>query len=101
MPELRVVLPHWLYWSGLVFFPLFAMFLYRRDRKRPPGASFSLGIGCFLLLTGGFLGVHRLWSRISRPCRPPKLVELDTAIQPEQAEGRSKTVALLEINREP
>lgn len=61
MPELSFVLPHWLYWSGLILFPLAAWFLYRRSLRRPPGEPVSLGLGYFLLLTGGFLGVHRLY----------------------------------------
>jgi TRAP-type mannitol/chloroaromatic compound transport system permease small subunit len=61
MPELSFVLPHWLYWSGLIMFPLAAWFLYRRSLRRPPGEPVSLGLGYFLLLTGGFLGVHRLY----------------------------------------
>jgi len=30
MPNLTFVLPHWLYWSGLVIVPLMAMFFLRR-----------------------------------------------------------------------
>jgi hypothetical protein len=63
MPELSFVLPHWLYWSGLILFPLAAWFLYRRSIKRPPAEPVSLVLGYFLLLTGGFLGVHRLFVR--------------------------------------
>jgi TRAP-type mannitol/chloroaromatic compound transport system permease small subunit len=61
MPELSFVLPHWLYWSGLLLFPLVASFLYRRSRKRSGDKPVSLALGYFLLLTGGFLGVHRLF----------------------------------------
>jgi TRAP-type mannitol/chloroaromatic compound transport system permease small subunit len=61
MPELSFVLPHWLYWCGLVLFPLAAMFLYRRTRGRPAGKPVSVWLGYFLLATGGFIGVHRLY----------------------------------------
>ena len=61
MPELSFVLPHWLYWSGLLLFPLLAMFLYRRSLKRSADKPVSLALGYFLLLTGGFIGVHRLY----------------------------------------
>jgi len=61
MPELSFVLPHWLYWCGLLLFPLVAMFLYRRSRGGPPQQPVSLAIGYFLLLTGGFIGMHRLY----------------------------------------
>jgi TRAP-type mannitol/chloroaromatic compound transport system permease small subunit len=61
MPELSFVLPHWLYWCGLLFFPLVAMYLYRRTKDRPPGKPVSVWLGYFLLVTGGFIGVHRLY----------------------------------------
>ncbi len=61
MPELSFVLPHWLYWSGLLFFPLAAFFLYRYSKRRPSEQPVSLILGYFLLLTGGFVGVHRLY----------------------------------------
>ena len=61
MPELSFVLPHWLYWSGLVVFPLIAWLLYRRNISKPAQQPVSLALGYFLLLTGGFLGVHRLF----------------------------------------
>lgn len=63
MPELNFVLPHWLYWSGLVLFPLFAFLIYRHQRGREAAQPVSLGLAYFFLLTGGFLGVHRLYLR--------------------------------------
>ena len=61
MPELNFVLPHWLYWSGLVIFPLTAMVLFRRTRSEDVKNAVSLPLGYFLLVTGGFIGVHRLY----------------------------------------
>ena len=61
MPELSFVLPHWLYWSGLVLFPLLAMFLFRRAKNRQASQPLSLPLGYGLLVTGGFLGIHRLY----------------------------------------
>lgn len=61
MPEINFVLPHWLYWSGLVIFPLSAMILFRRAKPVKPGRTVSLSLGYFLLITGGFIGVHRLY----------------------------------------
>jgi TRAP-type mannitol/chloroaromatic compound transport system permease small subunit len=61
MPELDFVLPHWAYWGGLIAFPLLAWFLYRRSRRQPPAKPVSALIAYFFLLTGGFLGVHRLY----------------------------------------
>ncbi|MHA6687263.1 TRAP transporter small permease subunit [Mesorhizobium sp. A556] len=62
MPSLTFVLPHWLYWAGLVIFPALAMILARRSSitgTRP----FSLPLGYFILVTGGMLGLHRLYLR--------------------------------------
>ncbi len=63
MPELTFILPHWMYWSGLVLFPLVAMYIVRRQSSAPPGARVSLPIGYLLWLTGGFVGVHRFYLR--------------------------------------
>ena len=66
MPSLTFVAPHWLYWLGLILFPLFAMFATQWQRRRP-GPLLSLPVAYFLLLTGGMFGVHRLYlkSRLS------------------------------------
>ncbi|KPK40904.1 MAG: hypothetical protein AMJ69_00630 [Gammaproteobacteria bacterium SG8_47] len=61
MPELSFVLPHWLYWSGLLLFPLLAWFLVRRARGAVQAKPLSVKLGYFLLLTGGFMGVHRMY----------------------------------------
>lgn len=61
MPEINFVLPHWLYWSGLVIFPLVAMIIFRRAHSSEPKAAISLPLCYFLLFAGGFLGVHRLY----------------------------------------
>jgi TRAP-type mannitol/chloroaromatic compound transport system permease small subunit len=62
MPELTFVLPHWLYWGGLVAFPLATYWIYhstKRTQEETP--RLSLPLAYFLLLVGGFLGVHRLF----------------------------------------
>ena len=62
MPELNFVPPHWLYWGGLVVFPLVAWWLYHRHAQATSEtAPVSLGVAYFLLLVGGFMGVHRLY----------------------------------------
>ena len=62
MPELSFVMPHWLYWSGLVLFPLVAWFIVRRTRARSGSTQpLSLTVGYFLLVVGGFVGCHRLY----------------------------------------
>ena len=63
MPNLSFVLPHWLYWSGLVIFPLLAMMLVRRQRAAAPPGEAMLSIGYLLLFTCGFVGMHRLYLR--------------------------------------
>ena len=37
MPSLTFILPHWLYWSGLIVFPLIAAYLVRRASPAKPG----------------------------------------------------------------
>ena len=61
MPDLQFVLPHWLYWSGLLGFPLIAMVLVRRQRRSPPTKPVNLPIAYLLLATAGFVGFHRFY----------------------------------------
>lgn len=61
MPSLTFVLPHWLYWTGLVLFPLAAMFLARRSSTGKRG--YSVALGYLILVTGGMVGLHRLYLR--------------------------------------
>ncbi|HEB96313.1 MAG TPA: TRAP transporter small permease subunit [Sedimenticola thiotaurini] len=62
MPELNFVLPHWLYWGGLIGFPLVTYWIYHARREEAGGtARASLPLAYFLLLVGGFMGVHRLY----------------------------------------
>ncbi|MES9971497.1 MAG: TRAP transporter small permease subunit [Candidatus Thiodiazotropha sp.] len=61
MPEISFVMPHWLYWSGLILFPLFAMVLFRKAKPKQGTEPLSLALGYFLLLVGGIFGVHRLY----------------------------------------
>ncbi len=63
MPSLTFVLPHWLYWAGLVIFPLFAMYMVRRQELFPRRNEVSLGLGYLFLVTGGFVGIHRFYAR--------------------------------------
>ena len=62
MPNINFTLPHWLYWLGLVLFPLLAMWLSRRHRD-PNKQSYKLTTAYFIWLVGGFLGLHRLYLR--------------------------------------
>lgn len=62
MPNLDFVLPHWMYWGGLLLFPLLAMFMLRNYKSgEEPDRSASLTISYFLLITAGFIGMHRLY----------------------------------------
>ena len=59
MPSIDFILPHWLYWGGLIVFPLVAMVMARRTRTR----GYSVPIAYMILFTGGLLGLHRLYLR--------------------------------------
>ncbi len=59
MPSIGFVLPHWLYWAGLLVFPLIAMYLSRQ--KQPEPGSRSVGVAYFIWAVGGFFGFHRLY----------------------------------------
>jgi TRAP-type mannitol/chloroaromatic compound transport system permease small subunit len=68
MPDLQFVLPHWLYWAGLILFPLIAMMLVRRQKRIEEAsggrsAETSVMVGYFLLITAGFVGVHRFYAK--------------------------------------
>jgi TRAP-type mannitol/chloroaromatic compound transport system permease small subunit len=63
MPSVDFVLPHWLYWVGLIAFPLIAMYLAKRARVAGQRNGYSLGTAYFVLIVGGFLGLHRLYLR--------------------------------------
>lgn len=61
MPSLDFVLPHWLYWSGLVLFPLVGMWFVHRERLHGPPGNASTPIAYILWLCGGFVGLHRFY----------------------------------------
>src|SRR5437660_12922939 len=63
MPSLNFVLPHWLYWSGLIVFPLIAMYLVRRQTIHPPDRRPALFVAYLFWLCSGFLGIHRFYLR--------------------------------------
>jgi TRAP-type mannitol/chloroaromatic compound transport system permease small subunit/heme exporter protein D len=63
MPSLTFVMPHWLYWAGLIIFPAIASYLVRRQMRHalPPGPS--LFIAYLFWLCSGFMGIHRFYLR--------------------------------------
>ncbi|TDI63237.1 MAG: TRAP transporter small permease subunit [Alphaproteobacteria bacterium] len=64
MPSLTFILPHWLYWSGLVLFPLVAFFMVRRQAAAKFQArATNLPVAYLLWLFGGFVGLHRFYVR--------------------------------------
>lgn len=63
MPNLTFELPHWVYWVGLLVFPLIALYLVRRRPPLERPSSVTRGIAYMLLITGGFIGLHRFYLR--------------------------------------
>ncbi|ETX15587.1 small integral membrane tranport protein [Roseivivax halodurans JCM 10272] len=61
MPDISYTLPHWLYWVGLIVFPLIAMTLARRPKVEDK--RYSMALGYMILVTGGMLGLHRFYLR--------------------------------------
>jgi len=64
LPGLTLVLPHGVYWIGLIAFPLIAMYLVRRDEQRTrPRDRVTAPIAYLLWFTAGFVGLHRFYLR--------------------------------------
>jgi TRAP-type mannitol/chloroaromatic compound transport system permease small subunit len=63
MRSLNFILPHWLYWGGLLLYPLLAMVIVRRQARLGVRREVTLPLAYLLLITGGFAGLHRLYLR--------------------------------------
>jgi TRAP-type mannitol/chloroaromatic compound transport system permease small subunit len=64
MPSISFILPHWLYWLGLIVFPLLALYAVRRERRFGKAEqNISIAIGYMIWLTAGFAGMHRFYVR--------------------------------------
>ncbi|HUP06629.1 MAG TPA: TRAP transporter small permease subunit [Caldimonas sp.] len=63
MPSLTFVLPHWLYWSTLLVFPLIAIWLVRRQHRRGPPREPILFTAYLFWVCAGYMGLHRLYLR--------------------------------------
>lgn len=61
MPSITFILPHWMYWSGLIFIPLLGMYIVRKQRKKKINGGMSKPIAYLLWLAGGFVGLHRFY----------------------------------------
>ncbi|OIQ32229.1 MAG: small integral membrane transport protein [Alphaproteobacteria bacterium MedPE-SWcel] len=59
MPGLSFTLPHWLYWVGLIVFPIVAMVLSRRPQ--PKERRYTLALAYMIAVTGGIIGLHRFY----------------------------------------
>lgn len=63
MPNLEFILPHWLYWAALILFPLAVMVILARRGGVAATPRASLPVAYMLLVTGGFVGLHRFYVR--------------------------------------
>ena len=63
MPYITFVIPHWLYWGGLIVVPLIAMYIVRKQRGKQVDGIISKPIAYMLWLCGGFIGLHRFYAK--------------------------------------
>jgi TRAP-type mannitol/chloroaromatic compound transport system permease small subunit len=63
MPYITFVLPHWLYWGGLIVVPLIAMYSVRRQRGKQVDGIITKRIAYMLWLCCGFAGFHRFYAK--------------------------------------
>ena len=61
MPEISFILPHWVYWGGILAVPVLLFFAVRHFPRRETEADLSLPLAYFFWLVGGFMGIHRLY----------------------------------------
>lgn len=61
MPDITFILPHWLYWGGILAVPACLMIAARRGIRREIAPAASLPTAYFFWVVGGFMGLHRLY----------------------------------------
>src|SRR3954470_8348062 len=61
MPTLNFILPHWMYWGGLLLFPLLAMYLVAHQKRHGTPREPILFNAYLFWLTAGFAGIHRFY----------------------------------------
>ena len=65
MPNLDFSMPHWLYWSLVLLFPLVLMYFHRQSKVKTKSKTSKREANIYLaylfLLTGGLFGIHRLY----------------------------------------
>jgi TRAP-type mannitol/chloroaromatic compound transport system permease small subunit len=65
MPNINFILPHWMYWLGLVLVPAFAMYTVRKQRNKEVDNILSKKIAYLLWFCCGFIGMHRFYLKNS------------------------------------
>ena len=63
MPDIDFLLPHWIYWGGILAVPAFLMLVAHRHPGRTHASGPSLPLAYFFWAISGFMGVHRLYLR--------------------------------------
>lgn len=63
MPNITFLLPHWIYWCGLIAVPLFFLLVSRRVEARGAARGLSLPLAYFFWAVSGFMGIHRLYAK--------------------------------------
>ena len=61
MPEITFILPHWIYWGGILLVPALLYAAARYYPRREVAERRSLRVAFLLLVCGGFMGLHRLY----------------------------------------
>ncbi|KKL77798.1 hypothetical protein LCGC14_2031290 [marine sediment metagenome] len=61
MPSITFILPHWVYWLGLIFVPLLGMYIVRKQQGQKVDGGMSKPVAYMLWLCGGFVGLHRFY----------------------------------------
>ena len=93
MPEFDISLAHWLYWSALLILPAILAYAARRAGKSE-SQPLSLPLGYFFLLTGGFIGLHRLYigSRVAAVFIVAFLVLLSVNVEETKARNEAASI---------
>jgi TRAP-type mannitol/chloroaromatic compound transport system permease small subunit len=99
MPTLNFVLPHWMYWGGLLVFPAVAMYLVARQRRNGDPREPIAFTAYLFWLTAGFAGIHRFylkswWGFLYLPLLVA-VIYCNAAVR-EEREDVSRTFAALE-----
>jgi TRAP-type mannitol/chloroaromatic compound transport system permease small subunit len=66
LPNMTFALPHFIYWGGIIGFPLIAAYLVHRAEADKNGRPISLLVAYMFLISAGFLGLHRFYLKAPR-----------------------------------